>query len=170
MTRLAVEAGVQHADVEQLRVPLRIATREILGDRTSGESLAVNGDAELFDNHALCTARRKGCDILRQAQAPGDLAGGIVVAGGNQNRNGGSVQPLHLPDEIESGVVVAPVAVKKVAGKQHEIDLLGERQLDKILEGPSRGAADLLDGRALVTLQAAQWTVEVAVGGMDEFQ
>ena len=33
-------------------------------------------------------------------------------------------QPAELPDQVQPGVVIAPIAVVEVAGDQHEIDAL----------------------------------------------
>ena len=70
--------------------------------------------------------------------------------------------------QVEPGVVVAPVAVVEVAGDEHEVDAAVERQIDHPLERPPRRAADPLDGRVLVLLQAPQRAVEVDIGGVEE--
>ena len=77
-------------------------------------------------------------------------------------------QAAKLLRQIEPGVVVAPVAVVEVAGDEHEIDAALERQIDHPLERPPRRAADPLDGRVLVLLQAPEGAVEVDIGGVQE--
>ena len=77
-------------------------------------------------------------------------------------------QPAELPDQVEPGVVIAPIAVVEVAGDQHEIDAFLDGQVDQPREGAPRRSPNPLDGRVLVPLQPLERAVEVDIGRVEK--
>ena len=91
-----------------------------------------------------------------------------MVAGDDEDGDVRFAEPVELPDEVEAGVVVAPVAIVEVARDQQEIDPTIDRQLNQPLERPAGCPSDPIDGRVLVAFEAPERTVEVDIGGVDE--
>ena len=109
-------------------------------------------------------------DALDRRQLPRDLAGGVVIALHNADPDSRAREPQHLLAEEEAGAEVDPVAVIDVAGKQDQVHRPFEGQVHQGDERLSRGAAQPLDGRALVAVQPLERAVDVQVGCVDEFQ
>ena len=169
VARLAVQAGMQQADGEPLRVSLRIAGGEVVADRAGRKALADDGDADLVEHLLFGVISRELMDIVRQAQVAGDAAGGVVIAGDQEYRDTGTLQAVHALYKVQPGVVILPIAVIEVAGEQHEVHGFVDGQVDEIIKRAPGRAADLGDRRAFVALQAQQGAVEVDVGGVEEF-
>jgi len=129
----------------------------------------VDGKAEFFYSVCLGVPHGEGLHVVGHPQVLGDLACGVVVARDDKDPDAFLAKPGHLVREEEPRVVVLPVAVVEVPRKQDEVDLLRSGQLDEILEGPAGSPADLLHGRTFVDLEPDERTVEMDVGGVDEF-
>ena len=67
-------------------------------------------------------------------------------------------------------MVVFPVAVEQIACNQDEMHGFRDSQVDKIFERPPGGLADFLHRSTLVGFQAMKGTVQMDIGGMDEFE
>jgi hypothetical protein len=93
-----------------------------------------------------------------------------VVTGYDKNGNAGGFQTVDLGDEIEAGMVVFPVAVEQVSRNQDEIHGFRDSQVDEIFERPSGGLTDFRHRRTFVSFQAVKGTVQMDIGGMDEFK
>ena len=63
---------------------------------------------------------------------------------------------------------IRPIAVVQVAGQQHELHALGQRQIDQVFQRPARRVAQPLHRRTGIAAQAAQRAVDVQVSGVDE--
>src|SRR5262249_46779392 len=80
-------AGVQHADIQVARPGRRVGLRQVLGDGGSGEALAVDRHAALLKDEGVGPVGRQLPDVVRQAQVPGHPVGGVVIAGGQEDRD-----------------------------------------------------------------------------------
>ena len=125
--RVPLERRVEDTDVEVARHGCRIADRKVVLGCRSAKALAVDCDLKPLDPMGFRFARGEDVDVWWQGQLLGDFALGVVVAIDDEDRNTGPVQASHLPYEVAAGVVVAPVAVVKIAGDDQEIDLLFDR-------------------------------------------
>ena len=79
-----------------------------------------------------------------------------------------SAQPAELPDQVQPGVVIAPIAVVEVARDQHEIDAFLDGQVDQSREGPPSRSSNSLDGRVLVPLESLERAIEVDIGRVEK--
>jgi hypothetical protein len=165
---VALQRGVQHADVEPAGHRIGIAHGQVLQRRRVLEAAPVQGHAQGVDAEGLGPAGVEDVDVGRKAQPARHLALGVVVAVEQIDRDAGLVQPAHLAHEEVAGVEVAPGAVVEVAGDDEEIDRQLDRLVHEVGEGVPRGVAQRLHRGVLVGGQPAQRTVEVDVGGVDE--
>ena len=93
-----------------------------------------------------------------------------MVACHDENADASGLKLSHPIDEIQAGVVILPVTIVEIAGKQDKSDVLFNRQINQVIEGAARGTADFLDRSTRIALESAERTVEMNVGGVDEFQ
>jgi hypothetical protein len=72
--------------------------------------------------------------------------------------------------EIEACVVVLPVTVIKITGKQDKSDALINCEFNQVVEGAASSAANFLYGGTVIALQAMEGAVEVDVCRVNIFQ
>ncbi len=61
----------------------------------------------------------------------------------------------NLIDEIQSRIVIPPIAVIEVTSDQNESDFLFDCQVDEITQRTSCGIPNFLDGRTVILFQPA---------------
>ena len=166
---VALQRGVQHADVEPAGHRRGVAGHQVVGGGGVLEALAVQRHLERGDAKGLGAARGKHLHVVRQLQAARDFAFGVVVAVEQVYRDARLAQPPHLAHEEQAGVIVLPIAVVQIAGNHHEVHLLLDGARHQPLKGLARGCAQALGRRVGIGRQADQRAVEVDVGGVDEF-
>ena len=91
-----------------------------------------------------------------------------MVAADGDHPDAGAGQPADLPHEKMPGAPVLPVPVEQVAGDDHEIQPLGEREIHRVAQREPRRRADALGRRLRIGLQPAQRAVQVQIGKMQE--
>ncbi len=143
---------------------------KILGNRTRRISLTVNRNPVLLRHNGLGPAGREYVYIFRWTKCFCQLARRIVVSRYDIGTNPGLLQTHHLPREKQSGVVVFPIAVIEITGQKNERDALLDRQIHQVFQRAAARAANLIDRRTLVALQAAERAVEVEVCCVKKFQ
>ena len=163
MAAHAAEPRVQDADVERSGDGLRISQGQIVDDGALPEALPVEDDAQIVDSRGFGSSRSEDMDVVRQGQAAGDLALGIMVAMEQVDRNAGLVETAHLADEVQAGVVVAPVTVVEIARDDEKGHLLFDGNSNELIERFPRSRADALRDASLLPGKPFQRTVEVNV-------
>jgi hypothetical protein len=166
--RPAIRARVQQADIEKAGSSSRVIARKIVRHFARGKSLAVDGHPEILQVDGFRLLVREHPHVGRQPEAFRDLAGGVVIARHDENRNVRLRQPGDLPREKEAGVVILPVAVVDIAGDHHERHLLRDGQVDDAFQRATRGRTEPLHRRTLVSLQPVQRAIEMDVGDVQE--
>ena len=141
MRRVALERGVQHADVEPAGDRRRVVGGEIFGGFLLAEALAMQRHPQRLDAPGAGLARLEHKHVVRQLQLLRHLAFGIVIAEQQIHRNARLLEPPHLTAKENAGVVIAPGAVVQIAGQHHEIDSLVDRFGDEAGEGFAGGGA-----------------------------
>ena len=106
--------------------------------------------------------------VRRQAQSFGEPAGRVVITPDDGDRDAFLGQLSHALDKKQPGVVIGPVAIVQIAGDHDQIDSFAPGDGDQVFEGATGGATHLVHWSALVTVETAQGTVEMQVGGMQE--
>jgi hypothetical protein len=91
-----------------------------------------------------------------------------IQAASSPNRNLRACEAAHLPDEKESGLIVAPVAVVQIARDDDEGDLFLDGQIHQICECQARGRTNEFCRWSLLTGKPLQGTVEMNVAGMQK--
>jgi hypothetical protein len=107
-------------------------------------------------------------DVVGQAQVPGHLVGGVVIAGNDENGNPGILQPGHLPHQEQPGLIVPPVAVIQIAANDHERDRTLNGCLDEVFEGLPGRTAHFFNRHSLILGEAPQWAVEMDVSHVEK--
>ena len=124
--------------------------------------------AQIFEVYRLGTLVGQKADILGQAQRSSHLVGCVMIAGDDKHRNLQLAQPAELFDQVEPGVVIAPIAVVEVTCDQNEIDSFLDGEVDQPREGASRRPPNPLDGRVLITLKAFERAIEMDISSMNK--
>ncbi|EKD34352.1 MAG: hypothetical protein ACD_75C02376G0001, partial [uncultured bacterium] len=118
MARAAGERSVEQSDIDTAGHSRRVACGKILGHRSGRITLAMDNHSQIVKPDRLGLLGCKKRHILRQGQVSGDLAGGIVVAGDDEDPDPGPQQASHPGSEEKTGVIVLPVAVIEIAGNK----------------------------------------------------
>src|ERR1700730_18703912 len=87
-------------------------------------------------------------NVGRKNKTARDLAFGVMIAIEQENLNLCLRKPSHLPDEEQTGLVIAPVAVIEIAGDGNEGDLLFDRLAYEIIERRAGSGANAFSGGA----------------------
>src|SRR3989304_640039 len=119
-----IETGVQKADIEKLRITLGIGLREIFRHRSADKALTVDSHIQVLQNDPFGCAGGKHSDIVGQAKMLGDLTRRVMVTRNHKNPNACFPETSHTFNEIEARVVILPVTVVEISGKQHKMDFL----------------------------------------------
>ena len=160
--------GVQQADVEQPGARRRVVARKVFQRLAIAKTLAVHGGADLRQLNRLGLARRQQPRALAPGDMPGEHRGRVVIAPDGDHPDTGAGQPADLPHQKMPGAPVLPVPVEQVAGDDHEIQPLGEREIHRVAQCQPRRRADALGRRLRIGLQPAQRAVQVQIGKMQE--
>jgi hypothetical protein len=91
-----------------------------------------------------------------------------MIAVEQEHRDSSLREPAHLPDEEQSGLVVAPVPVIEVTSDDDECDPFFNRLADEVIERDARCGPDSFSGRALLPGQSLERTIEMNVAGVNE--
>ncbi|OPZ07373.1 MAG: hypothetical protein BWZ10_02837 [candidate division BRC1 bacterium ADurb.BinA364] len=166
--RASVGAGVQHADVDPAWDGRRIRGRKIALLRPHGVAAPVQRDVKRFEQKSFWLRIGKDAHVAGQQQIARDLAGRIMIAPGDEHGNAGVAKPLHLTDEKQARIVVAPISVVEVSRDHDEGNALVQRQVGQVFQRAPRGVAQPLGRRAIVAFQAKQRAIEMNVGGMNK--
>ena len=141
---------------------------QAFGDFTSWKALAVECDSRFFERARLRLPLRKHFDVLGEHQSRSDPTFGVMVAVEGKNRDSGLIEPSHLREEKEPGLIVAPFAVVEVAGDNQEGNTFLDGESDQVVESVPCGRSDLLGSGFVITGESPQGAVQVDVGGMEE--
>lgn len=160
---------MEHPDVEIAGDGGWIAGGEILGYRSLGEALSVNGHSQLFQE------RRLGLFVVEGKNAgEGDFAGNqtrrIVISLDKKDWNVSPLQSSHLLGEEPAGSHRFPVAVVDIPGNQEKVDLLIDTKADQLPKSDASGVPKGFNGSIRERLEPEHGAVEMKVGGMDEFE
>ena len=96
------------------------------------------------------------------------MASGVMVPIEQIHRNSCPVQPTHLADKKQSGSVVAPIAVIKVAGDDQEGNPLFDCESDQLIKSFPGGGANGVSRRTFMSGKAPQGTVQMNICGVYE--
>ena len=121
----------------------RIARRQIFADGAGGITLAMDNDAIGLQADGLRPAGGKYRHIAGQRHILRDLAGCIMIAGDDKDPDSCLLQPAHLSDKKEPGIVVLPVTIIEITRDQDKGDLFGDGKINQINKGPPRRPANL---------------------------
>jgi hypothetical protein len=61
-----------------------------------------------------------------------------MIAIEQEDRDSGLCETTHLPDEEQSGLVIAPVSVIEITSDDDECDLFFNRLADEVIKGDAR--------------------------------
>jgi hypothetical protein len=89
-----------------------------------------------------------------------------VIAAHNRDRNTFFGKLRYPLDEEKPRIVVWPIAIVEVTANYDEVDTLAQGSGDQVFKGPTGGPANIIDWRALIPVKAAQWTVNMKIGGV----
>ncbi len=159
---------MQKADVEQPGDRRRIGERDILGHFALRETLAVNGGADVLDDHGVRPVRAQDRDIVGEFEASGERIGGVVIAEDHDDAHAMLAEAPHLAREEKPGVIALPLAVEDVAGDDDEAAFLRDGERDEIVEGLARGVVDASRKILGFPREPKQRAVEMKIGGVDE--
>jgi hypothetical protein len=129
----------------------------------------VHRHAERIEHDGFGALVGKQVHVIGPGEPAGHFAGGVVIAAHHQHARADVAQAVELADEEQAGVEVLPLAVEDVAGEQQEGGALVDAQLHQVGQRAPGRPAHPLDGRAVVRRQPLEGTVDVKVGGVDEF-
>jgi len=85
------------------------------------------------------------------------------------DQEAGAVGPPHFPGEEQASAVVAPVGIVQVAGDDDESDVLSDRQIDQVRECAARALPGHAVGHGAKAGEPEERTVQVNIGGVQEF-
>jgi hypothetical protein len=134
MPKLAVEASMEKADVDEAGVCLRVPEGKVVDRCSLGVTLTVNGHSDFAEHPRLGLARGQQVGPGRQAKLSGDDALGVVITLDNGDRDAG----------------LAPAAVIEISGNTDEMRLMLDGINDDRFERRSGRIADRLDRRVVV--------------------
>jgi hypothetical protein len=107
-------------------------------------------------------------DVVRQLEAAGHLAVGVVVPMQEKHGDTRLSKSTHLPHEEQARIEVSPVPVIEVSGDDHEVHLLVYREANKPAERIACGRAQAFHRSIGVGRQTLEGTVKVKVCGVNE--
>ena len=106
MPLFAGQSGVQDTDVQLVGCRRGIRPSQIVRNVALLEALAVQGDSQLVDDMRFRSGCREHRHVVRQAEAAGDLALGVVIAVDQEGADSRVPQAAHLPHEEHPGLVI----------------------------------------------------------------
>ena len=169
VSRRAVDARVQHADVDASGNRGVEFRQQTVGRVLVGETHAVNRRLEpaAGERHSF-RAPGEDLDQLRQGQLPGDAGLSVVVAADDERLDARLMEPPQLIDKKARRLHRRLFAVVEVASDQERIDLLRKAEINHDDKGFSRRPADQLRKLGVAQRQRRQRRIEVNVGGVNE--
>ena len=111
-------------------------------------------DLQLVECKCLRLACAEDMHVIGQVEPPGDLAFGIVIAVEQVDRDTFLVEPPHLRDEEQPGLVVPPVAVIQIPGDDNKIGLLLDDQSNQRIKRLAGRCAHSRGGVAFLAREA----------------
>ena len=170
MLRDAGEIRVQHSDIEGIGNRRGIVCRQIVGDFRRGEALSMDGDGQVQHVSAkrLRLVGAKDVHVRWRTKLLDQLAGGIMIAVDEIDVDPGLLQPRHLPVKEQRRLKALQANVVEVAGDDDEVNLMGQRGVQQLLEGAPCRVANLVDRRPRIMHQSLKRSVKVDVGSVNE--
>ena len=123
----------------------------------------MNNNTKIFEFYRLGFLVRKECYIIRQGHSLGDLIGCIVIAGNNKDHDPGLIQPAHLSDKEDAGLVILPITVIEVSGNQNKINCFFNRQINQVIKCPPCRPPNLFNRGIFMGLKTFEGAIEVYV-------
>src|SRR6266849_9548692 len=137
----AAEPGMEDTEIEATSRRGGISGDKVLRDVALPEALAVQCNFTVPHQKCFWPPCRKHADVRRKDKAARNLTFGVMIAIEQEHRDLSLRETAHLPDEEQSGLVVAPVAVIEIARDDNKGDLLFDRLAYEIIErSAGRGA------------------------------
>src|SRR6266536_285451 len=168
MASHATQPRVQDTDIEATGRRQRISGDEVLSYVALPETLAVECNGIALQQKCCRASRRKDMDVRREDEAARDLTFRVMIAVEQEHRSSSLREPAHLPDEEQSGLVIAPITIIEVTGDDDEGDLFFNRLADQVIEGDARCGPDSFSGCALLPGKSLKRTIEMNVAGVNE--
>src|SRR3546814_10390826 len=98
----------------------------------------MDGDGKFGKAMSLRAPRSEQPDVRRPGDRARDDGGRVMIAGQQERWNTGLVQAAHRFREVETGPHVATVAIEQVPGDDHEVNVLVDRALNKVVNSRAR--------------------------------
>jgi hypothetical protein len=149
----AVGGCVKNANVERAGVADRPGRCQIFVHVLPAKALAVECRVAARNRNPLRPLVIEEANMIWPRQTGRHPVGRVVVPQGDIRHDAGIAEPLHLGDEVQSGVAVSPFTVEQVAGDHHEGGLTLDREIHQLAERLTCCQADFFQRRAGIVLQ-----------------
>ena len=160
--------GMKQPDIGITSFGCGIGHRQVLHDGGFREALPMNRHAQLFEPYSLGAFMIQEADIVGKSQSPCHFAGGVMIPGNDNDRNLQRRVAGQADARDKARVVIAPIAIIKVARDQNKINGFVDGEIDQPRERASSRSPNPLDGRVLVPLKPLERTIEVDIGRVDK--